>query len=279
MGFFFFLYIFLFSCIVLKKVPMTKRNRNQAQIRRPINNSDIKLVSILLRSIIEVTKSRFYISEKQILHSEQKGSRSKERVICRALLCIKVLEHLEKTVRLKDIATLIGFPEGINSPHSNVIYYRKTYKEYNPLDSWNVEFFAIKALLEDFLEQDFEYQEYLLNKSSSLEINQDLYSMDTLISSLEDKIETEKFFTIEQFAESIRIDQYGDESSKMRIDSLSKMLVDFFERQKPKDQRYKYRKNSIPVPVIKMFLENQRCEDVYIQKVLEELDRSEVKIF
>ncbi len=250
--------------------------------KRTIQESDIKLTNILLRSIVESSKPRLSITEKEILYSGEKGSRLKKRVVCRALLCIKLLEHLEKYVILKDISTLLGFDKEAKSTHSTLIFYKKKYKEYNPFDDWNVEFFILKGLLDKFLSEDLEYYEYLLSESIILEEEKDDNSTFQIHENREVEVrksEIEKSFPIERFKEAIQIDQYGDESSEMRIESLSKMLIDLFDRQKIKHRRYKYYKNKIPISVVSLFLESQKYELSYIEKVMERLKDSEVEIF
>lgn len=250
--------------------------------KRILKDSDIKLASIILRSIVESSKPRFSITETEILYSGEKGSRLKKRVVCRALFCIKLLEHLEKFLILKDIGTLLGFNKEARSTHSTLIFYKNKYKEYNPLDDWNVEFFILKDLLDKFLSEDFEYHEYLLSEGIILgekKKDNSIFQIHHKMEITRSKPEIEKSFSIEHFKEAIQIDQYGDESSEMRIESLSKMLVDLFDRQKIKHQRYKYYKKSIPTSVISLFLESQKYEVSYIEKVMEKLNKSEVEIF
>mgnify|MGYP003493603126 CR=1 FL=1 len=258
------------------------RKKRRFLKKRILKDSDRKLASIILRSIVESSKPRLSITETEILYSGKKGSRAKYRVMCRALLCIKLLEHLEKVLILKDISTLLGFDKEARSTHSMLIFYKNKYKEYNPLDSWNVEFFILKDLLNKFLSEDFEYYEYLLSEGFTLEEKKDGTSIFQIHHNRGVEVykpEIEKSFPIERFKEAIQIDQYGDESSGMRIESLSKMLVDLFDRQKIKHQRYKYYKNKIPVSVIKIFLESQKYETSYIEEVVKKLDKPKVKIF
>jgi len=254
--------------------------KGKRETYRDIIELDRFLAEILILGIIEASEG--VLDRESILYSGDTGSRKKKSIIARSLLCLKLYEHLEGILNLNRLAELLGFPENGVSNHCAVIHYIKTYRNLgiNDGSAWASFFFKLKGGLEEFLENSMDYKKYQNNpKEILLVLRTEKTIRGTSAGSTIEILDLEETFSIEEFKDAIYIDSYGENSSDLRINALSGMLVSLNKSEKDlNEKKYKnYRKDYIPLSVIKKFMVSQRFAVEYAENVLDKLSKAKAQ--
>ncbi len=233
--------------------------KKRESIYRDISGEDIILRDILVEGIIQ--NAIIKITREQIMYENK--SRKKEIIELKTLLCVKLSEHLSRELSLKKIAELTGAPKNGKSAHCMVIYYNNRHKDFESVAyASNDRYLALKNDLEAWLEKNKEYSKYKDGLFKDVKIDHSKFEPK------EKKLIP--VCSIDEFKSSISIDQYGDESSLLRIESLCQILYGIKEKEKIKrNGEYKnIPKDKIPISSVKIFLFSQNFTEEYQDKVL-----------
>ena len=212
--------------------------KKRESIYRDILDEDIILRDILIEGIIQ--NAIIKITREQIMYENK--SRKKEIIELKTLFCVKLSEHLSRVLPLKKIAELTGVPQNAKSAHCMVIYYNNRHKDCERVAYVsNDRYLSIKNNLEAWLEKNKDYLKYRDGLFKNIKI-------DHPKSELKEK-KLIPVCSIDEFKSSIRIDQYGDNSSLLRIESLCQILYSIKEKEKIKrNGEYKdIPKDKIPI--------------------------------